>query len=74
MGGVPKDLARQWTKESFDYYDNILFKSDGGRAGLAQMSGYQLFDDERHVSLGNFDEFKKSNKNDFQLKLVFNVV
>lgn len=47
MGGVPKHLAKEWSTESFRYYDDILFKPEGGKAGVFQCSGYQLFDDDR---------------------------
>ncbi len=47
MPGVPKELAKLWVRDSFDYYDRILWGPDGGKAGVAQISGYQLFDDER---------------------------
>lgn len=56
MAGVPKDLARKWTKDSFEYFDKILFGSEGGLLGVFQTSGYQLFDDERQVMLILFFE------------------
>ena len=50
MTGVPKDLAKKWTTESFNYFNDLLFSKEGGLAGIFQASGYQMFDDERFVS------------------------
>ena len=49
MLGVPEVTAKRWTKESFDYYDKLLFGPEGGKAGVFQFSGYQLFNDDRQV-------------------------
>jgi glycine/D-amino acid oxidase-like deaminating enzyme len=45
--GVPKDLVRKWGMESFKYFNRLIFSKDGGQAGVFQVSGYQLFDDDR---------------------------
>ncbi|CAF0966012.1 unnamed protein product [Brachionus calyciflorus] len=45
--GVPKELVKKWATESFKYFDKLLFGKDGGKAGIFQASGYQMFDDER---------------------------
>lgn len=45
--GVPKEIAGRWGKESFKFYDKLLFSELGGVAGIFQASGYQMFDDER---------------------------
>ena len=42
-------IFSEWCKESFDYYDKILFDKEGGKAGIFQTSGYQFFNDEREV-------------------------
>ena len=36
-----------WSKESFAYFDRILFSEEGARAGIFQASGYQVFNDVR---------------------------
>ncbi len=48
MPGVSKQLAKKWVKDSFEYYDRFLWGPEGGKAGVAQSSGYQLFNDQRH--------------------------
>jgi hypothetical protein len=40
-------LFRKWGLESFNYFNELLFSQDGGKAGIFQASGYQLFDDVR---------------------------
>ncbi len=49
MPGVDKAIAKMWSKNSFDYYNQLLFSSEGGKAGVFQASGYQLFNDDREV-------------------------
>lgn len=49
--GVPKDLVKKWATESFRYFDQLLFSKDGGKAGIFQASGYQMFDDDRFVRI-----------------------
>jgi hypothetical protein len=44
-------VLREWCKNSFDYYHGLLSGTDGGKAGIFQASGYQLFNDERAVGL-----------------------
>ena len=41
---------RQWSIDSFKYFDQLLFSPEGGKAGIFQASGYQMFDDERQVT------------------------
>jgi hypothetical protein len=36
-----------WCTESFKFYSKLLFSSEGGKAGIFQASGYQLYNDER---------------------------
>lgn len=49
--GVPKNSVKKWAEDSFKYFDKLLFSKEGGLAGIFQASGYQMFDDERQVSL-----------------------
>lgn len=49
--GVAKDLVKKWATDSFNYFDQLLFSREGGKAGVFQASGYQMFDDERFVKI-----------------------
>ena len=45
--GVPKETVARWGKDSFDFFNRLLFSHDGGKAGIFQVSGYEFFDDDR---------------------------
>ncbi|CAF1026490.1 unnamed protein product [Adineta ricciae] len=45
--GVDPSTLRKWSQTSFEHFNNIIFSNIGAEAGIAQVSGYQLFNEPR---------------------------
>jgi glycine/D-amino acid oxidase-like deaminating enzyme len=71
VGGVPRQLLKQWCEDSFRYYDALAKSKDADAAGVGILSGYHFFIDQPSEKDPLYSEivysYRQCRGNEFQL-------